>query len=68
MVIEDAQAFFKKESLFRQITQLLFLLRENPELLAELFAFVQDVPLSYDKSVGDRAHLRIDGTFIEQIC
>ena len=67
MVIEEGHTFFKKESLFRKITQMLFLLRENPQLLAELFAFVQDVPLSFDKSVGDRTHLKIDGTLIEQI-
>jgi hypothetical protein len=67
MVIEEGKTFFKKESLFRKISQMLFLLRENPQLLAEFFAFVQDVPASYEKSIGDRVHLKIDGSLIEQI-
>ena len=67
MVIEEGKTFFKKESLFRKISQMLFLLRENPQLLAEFFVFVQDVPASYEKSIGDRVHLKIDGTLIEQI-
>ena len=53
MVIEEGKTFFKKESLFRKISQMLFLLRENPQLLAEFFAFVQDVPASYEKSIGE---------------
>ena len=35
--------------------------------MAEFFAFVQDVPVSYDKSIGDRGHLRIDGTLVEHV-
>ena len=67
MIIEEGRSFFKKESLFRKIRQMLFLLRENPILMAEFFAFVQDVPLSYDKSIGDRTHLKIDGTLVEHV-
>ncbi len=46
---------------------MLFLLRENPQLMAEFFAFVQDVPVSFDKSIGDRTHLKIDGTLVEHV-
>jgi hypothetical protein len=67
LIIEDGKAFFKKESLFRKIRQMLFLLRENPLLMAEFFAFVQDVPVSFDKSIGDRTHLKIDGTLVEHV-
>lgn len=61
MILEDAQAVFKKQHLYMKVNELLFLLRENPKLTSEFWFFVQEQPASaYEKKIGDRHHLKID--------
>lgn len=68
LVIEDGKKTFKKEHLFRQVRDLLFLMRDNPALTAEFFNFVQEQPSdNYEKRIGTRSHLKIDPSVVEQI-
>lgn len=40
MVVEDAQKLFEKQRLFIQVKELLFTIRGNPQLTAEIFRYL----------------------------
>jgi hypothetical protein len=47
---------------------LFYHIRDNPELVAEFFTFVQEQPNpDYEKRIGDRTWLKVDHNLVEQM-
>jgi hypothetical protein len=68
MKIEDGATVLRSQHLYNKISEMLFLMRENPKLTSEFWFFVQEQPsTAYEKRLGDKHHLRIDMSIIEHM-
>jgi hypothetical protein len=67
MVVEEAKSFFEQQRLYIAVQNLLFMIRENPRISAEIFNFVQDPSPAFDRAIGDRTYLKIEPIVVEQM-